>query len=290
VGASIFNRESDYLDIQDRRRGFSIFYGRALGIFDSYSIAYGLQSIRSVYPVQPAPVPPGFPIPPLADSLVDGTTSAITPSYQYDSTNDPFDPTSGKRIFGTVEVAGIGGTNYFVKPAFGVTFYVPFLRDRYFGIHAEGGFVRPFGGRELPIFERFQLGGEQNIRGYAIGSIIPLHSDHRVFVDERGRALGGDKYAVFNLEYVFAHLGPVKVLAFGDVGNTWHEDQNLSLSGIRSSVGLEMRLILPIFQAPLRFIYSWNLHPIQPLDQFGFPISRLKERRGGFDFSIGTTF
>jgi hypothetical protein len=51
-----------------------------------------------------------------------------------------------------------------------------------------------------------------------------------------------------------------------------------------------MRLTLPIFQAPLRFIYSWNLHPVEPLDQFGFPISRLKQKSSGFDFSIGSTF
>jgi hypothetical protein len=55
-------------------------------------------------------------------------------------------------------------------------------------------------------------------------------------------------------------------------------------------MGLEMRIFLPIFQAPLRFIYSWNLHPITPIDQFGFPITSLKERRSGFDFSIGRTF
>jgi hypothetical protein len=51
-----------------------------------------------------------------------------------------------------------------------------------------------------------------------------------------------------------------------------------------------MRIFLPIFQAPLRFIYSWNLHPITPIDQFGFPINNLKDRKSGFDFSIGRTF
>jgi len=48
--------------------------------------------------------------------------------------------------------------------------------------------------------------------------------------------------------------------------------------------------ILPIFQAPLRFIYAINLHPIQPIDQFGFPIDYLKEKKSGFTFSIGRTF
>jgi outer membrane protein insertion porin family len=290
VGASVYSRQSTYLSIDDRRKGFSVFYGRALGIFDSYSLAYGLESIHADYPVQPAPVPPGFPVPPLASSLVEGTTSAVTPAYRYDSTNDPFDPTLGYRFFASFEFAGVGGTNHFIKPSVGGTAFLPFLRHRYFGLHLEAGYVRPFGGHELPIFERYQIGGEQSIRGFAIGTIIPLHHNRQIFVDDQGRILGGDKYAILNAEYIFAQVGPVKLLSFADFGNTWIEGQSIDFSGVRSSAGLELRLTLPIFQAPLRFIYSWNLHPIQPLDQFGFPISRLKERRSGFDFSIGTSF
>ena len=294
VGGQVYSRQSTYLLIDDRRKGFSIFYGRALGIFDSYSVTYGLESIHSRYPVQAAPVPPGSPVPPIATSLVEGTTSYISPGYRYDSTNDPIDPTAGRRMFAGMEFAGLGGSNHFLKPNVGATFYIPFLRNRYFGIHAEGAWAIPFAGKDLPIFERFSLGGEQNIRGYPIGSIIPLHQEkgqrHEIFVDEQGRILGGDKYAVVNIEYIFASLGPAKLLSFFDVGNTWIEHQSFSFSNVRSSVGLEMRLILPIFQAPLRFIYAWNLHPIQPRDQFGFPISRLKEKKSGFDFSIGTTF
>ncbi|MGH9441223.1 MAG: outer membrane protein assembly factor BamA [Thermoanaerobaculia bacterium] len=294
VGASIYSRQSTYLSIDDRRKGLSIFYGRALGIFDTYSISYGLEAIHSRYPVQPAPVPPGFPVPPLATSLVDGTTSAISPAYRYDSTDDPFDPVRGERFSAVFEYAGVGGSNYFLKPSIGGTAYLPFLRNRYFGLHFEAGYARPIAGRDLPIFERYQLGGEQNIRGYAIGSIVPLHPEpsqkNRIYVDDKGRILGGDKYAVLNVEYIFAHLGPVKVLAFVDVGNTWIEHEPMLLGDLRSSTGFEMRLTLPIFQAPLRFIYSWNLHPVEPLDQFGFPISRLKQKRSGFDFSIGSTF
>ncbi len=294
VGGSIYSRQSTYLSIDDRRKGISIFYGRSLGVFDTYSVSYGLESIHSRYPVQAAPNPPGFPVPDLATSLVDGTTSAISPAYRYDSTDDPFDPVKGTRFSAVLEYAGVGGTNYFLKPSIGGTAYIPFLRNRYFGLHFEAGYARPFAGRDLPIFERYQLGGEQNIRGYSIGSIIPLHTEsglkNRIYVDDQGRILGGDKYAVLNLEYIFAHIGPVKVLTFVDVGNTWIENQPIVLGDLRSSTGLEMRLTLPIFQAPLRFIYSWNLHPIDPLDQFGFEIRRLKQKRSGFDFSIGSTF
>jgi len=152
VGGSVYSRQSTYLDIDDRRKGFSIFYGRALGIFDSYSLTYGLESIHSRYPVQPAPVPPGSPVPPFATSLVDGTTSYVTPGYRYDSTDDPIDPSKGKRFFVGIEYAGLGGSNYFLKPSVGTTLYLPFLRNKYFGIHAEAAWAVPVAGRDLPIF------------------------------------------------------------------------------------------------------------------------------------------
>lgn len=290
VGGSLYDQNTTFLNIDDRRKGFGLFYGRALGIFDSYSLGYGYQDIHSRYPVQAAPVPPGAPVPPLATSLVTGTTSAVTPSYAYDSTNDPFDPTRGHRIYASVELAGAGGTNYFVKPIAGATFYVPFLRNKYFGLHAEAGLIRPFGGHEIPIYERYYLGGEQSLRGYTIGSIIPLGPGNRIYVDDQGRILGGDSYAYTNIEYIFAQAGPAKLLAFVDAGNTWIQGEPVTVSGLRSSVGLEMRVLLPIFQAPLRFIYAWNLHPLQPVNQYGFPIPSLRQRRSGFDFSIGSTF
>jgi outer membrane protein assembly factor BamA len=128
------------------------------------------------------------------------------------------------------------------------------------------------------------------MRGFRAGSIIPLDENNRVFTDSSGRILGGDKFFTVNVEYMFLAVGPAKLLAFVDVGNTYFDTQKFDLSHVRSSTGFEMRIFLPIFQAPLRFIYSWNLHPITPIDQFGFPINSLKDRKSGFDFSIGRTF
>ena len=111
-----------------------------------------------------------------------------------------------------------------------------------------------------------------------------------MFTDQFGRILGGNKFFVLNVEYQFAELGPAKLLAFFDVGNNYAESQSINFQALRSAAGAELRIFLPIFQAPLRFIYAFNLHPIQPIDQFGFPIDYLKEKASGFTFSIGRTF
>jgi outer membrane protein insertion porin family len=294
VGASLFSREVNYLNIDEKRKGGSTFFGKGLSLFDSWSVLYQYEDVKANFPVRGAQVPPGQPAPPTKFTEILGTTSSFTPGYRFDSRNDPFDPNQGFRFFSTAQFAGtvLGGTVNFIKPLIGGSGYIGlrFPRHTYLAFNLEGGYVLPYGGKGIPIFERFQIGGEQSLRGFRAGAVLPLDKNNVVFTDESGRILGGDKYFVFNLEYVFLSVGPAKLLAFSDTGNVYHESQRFDLTRVRSSVGLEMRIFLPIFQAPLRFIYSWNLHPITPIDQFGFPINSLSERRSGFDFSIGRTF
>jgi outer membrane protein assembly factor BamA len=151
--------------------------------------------------------------------------------------------------------------------------------------------VAAVNGTNLQVFERFQLGGEQSMRGFSQGAIVPLHpKTNIVFTDADGRILGGNKFFVVNVEYQFLTIGPATLLAFVDFGNNYYDTQSFDLTNIRSAFGMELRVLLPIFGAPLRFIYAINLHPVQPLDQFGFPIANLTEKQSGFTFSIGRTF
>jgi outer membrane protein insertion porin family len=294
VGFSIYRRTADYLNVDERRQGASVFYGHGIDIFSSWNLLYQYENIKANYPVTGAPVPPGQPIPPptLADTT--GKTSSVTPAYRYDSRNDPFDPTFGRRLFASVQIAGsvLGGSDYFLKPILGGTIYIPvrFPRHSYIAANLEGGWVAAYQGHDVPIFERFQLGGEQSLRGYQTGSILPLKENNQVFTDEFGRILGGNKFWVLNLEYTFLQFGPGKMLIFADLGNTYFDSQSFNPGDFRYSVGAELRIFLPIFQAPLRFIYFFNPSTVQPLDQFGFPINSLKEKKSGFLFSIGRTF
>ncbi len=294
VGVSLFRRNVQYLNIDEKRQGGTTFYGRGISLFDAWSVLYAYEDVKANFPVRGAQVPPGQPAPPEKFTEVTGVTSSLTPGYRYDSRNDPFDPNRGYRLYLTTQFAGsfLGGNQSFVKPLLGGSIYIPlrFPRRTYLGLNLEGGYVATISDEGVPIFERFQIGGESSIRGFRTGSILPLKDNDQVFTDEVGRILGGDKYFVLNVEYVFVSVGPAKLLAFVDVGNAYHESQQLDVTRVRTAVGAELRIFLPIFQAPLRFIYSVNLDPKQPIDQFGFPINSLKERKSGFDFSIGRTF
>ena len=295
TGLSIYRRKVNYLSIDELREGGSAFYSKGIGLFDSASLLYSYENIDANFPVRSAQTPPGQPPPPQKFTQTTGKTSAITPAYRYDSRNDPFDPNAGFRLNASVQIAPklLGSGNLFIKPLLGTTYYlpVPIPRKAILAVNVEAGYIHPISGSELPIFERFQLGGEQSLRGFQQGAVVPVHPQtYQVFTDEFQRILGGNKFFVINLEYQFLQAGPAKLLAFMDIGNNFHESQSFSFQNVRTAAGMELRVFLPIFQAPLRFIYAVNLHPIQPIDQFGFPIDYLKEKKSGFTFSIGRTF
>ena len=195
-----------------------------------------------------------------------GKTSSITPGYRFDSRNDPFDPSRGTRYGASVSIAGgvLGGDFSFVKRPRTPRSTFPATKASNFALNLEVGMLRPYdsqargtrGTTTIPIFERYRIGGDRSVRGFKYGAIFPIDDQNRAFFDQNGALLGGDKFLVFNLEYVYQLAGPLKLALFFDAGNAWIEGQSVNSFEMRASAGLEMRIFLPIFQAPLRFIYG----------------------------------
>jgi len=292
IGGAIFNRGLEYLDVQQKTKGVNASLGLGLGLFDVVSFFYGFTDTKSTYQVYPPPPPPGSGIPPIAYATFKGTTSAFTPGYRYDSRNDPFDPSRGKRYGAAVTVAGgpLGGDFSYVKPSLSFTWYLPFTRRTNFAFNVEGGYIKPYGGKAIPIFERFRIGGDRSIRGYQFGTIFPIDEQGHAYFDSNGALLGGDRFYYFNIEYVVALAGPLKVAAFLDAGNAWIEQQKWKPFELRASTGLEARIILPIFQAPLRFIYGIKLNPKSVFEPSGVPLPGADTSKTSFTFTIGSTF
>ena len=304
IGGSIFNRSLDYSDVAGgstrARAGRTSRSGSASGSGTSCRSSTATRtrraitrSTRRLRPQAPAAVP-------IAYADYTGATSAITPGYRFDSRNDPFDPSRGTRYGASVTIAGglLGGDFSYVKAAASLTKYFPATKASNFALNLEGGLLRPYdsqaardaGRDELPIFERYRIGGDRSVRAFKFGAIFPIDDQNRAYFDQNGALLGGDKFIVFNLEYVYQLAGPLKLALFFDAGNAWIEGQSVNILKMRASTGLEMRIFLPIFQAPLRFIYGINLDPKTILDQAGNPLPNGQESRTDFQFSIGTTF
>ncbi|HYH46787.1 MAG TPA: BamA/TamA family outer membrane protein, partial [Thermoanaerobaculia bacterium] len=284
LGFRAFDQELDYdiftaIGTQRTRttsRGGTITYGRNLGLFQQMSASYN----RTLYEDE-ARILGGTGGTLFSRLEID--TSSVRPIYVYDSRDNPFEPTRGRRLTLATEYAGgfLGGDSYFVRPELTFSLFQPLGTPvrQVFAFNVEAGLVDPFEGRELTRLERFYLGGENSIRGHRSRSITvrdPRTGER--LIDENQILLGGDRYLQVNLEYHFLLGGPFRILLFADAAQVYGDDQSFDLSRLRYTAGAELRVLVPVFGAPLRFIYAFNLDE-QPGDQFE-----------DFQFSIGTSF
>jgi outer membrane protein insertion porin family len=187
------------------------------------------------------------------NSLSGIRSSTITPSYTYNSVNHPITPTQGKAISFSVAVAGgpLGGNVNQIEPILDAKWFKksPLNAKHVIGMHVQGRWLTGYGGKVAPPFNRFYMGGENDIRGFDIWSISPFAyvptssniqllnndgSNRQQRVIQNGVPTfvnatttiptyqlvfpGGDTYGVGNVEYRIPIFGPVTLAAFADAG------------------------------------------------------------------------
>jgi outer membrane protein insertion porin family len=186
-------------------------------------------------------------------SLTGIRTSKIVPGFSYNTVDHPITPTRGKSLFLSTTFAGsaLGGNVNMIEPTIDAKYFRSgFFKGHVIGMHALGRFVSGFGGRVAPPFNRFYMGGENDIRGFDIWGISPMAyvpSEASVVVlNNDGSARmqkvvsssgaesyqpvlqrvpiyqlifpGGDTQVVTNIEYRIPLFGPVIIAAFFDAG------------------------------------------------------------------------
>jgi outer membrane protein insertion porin family len=292
LGISVFNRNTQYpasVGYEDRAKGGTVAYGYRLHRFDSLSLVYGLQRSRVHYETNTVPDSNGnVPLSDISDFRY--TTSTIGPSYHFDSRDNPFDTTRGSRLSLAAAYSGgpLGGTIHMVKPTLAMTRFFPLSRKSSFSFNAEAGQIFPLNkdcaytrtesidkriDQCVPETERFLVGGEYSVRGFRLGSLGPHET-----INGGDYTPGGYKYHVVNLEYILKLNDPLRFVLFADGGFSYNYRDQWDLSKTRYSAGAELRIFLPVFQFPLRFIYAFN------------PNRQLGDRFESFQFTIGNTY
>jgi outer membrane protein insertion porin family len=295
LGVSVYNRETvlpQAFGYEQRGKGGTVSYGYRLRRFDSLSVLYGYERARSVYETVETPDPNGnIPVPAITDLRF--TTSTIVPAYRFDSRDNPFDTTRGARLNVALAYSGgvIGGTINMFKPTIGATKFFRMSRKSAISVNVEGGYIYPFGNRDdcaytydelksdvtqlcIPTSERFLVGGESSVRGFRYGTLGPSEN----YPNFGLRPAGGYSYHTYNFEYLYRINDPLRFVLFADAGKAYGYKENFDFSKLRYSFGAELRVFLPVFQFPLRFIYAVNPRE-QATDDFE-----------GFQFTIGNTF
>lgn len=297
IGLQIFNNELDYSqlasqDYSRKSQGAVVTYGRSLGLFGNVSVSYTRSDLQGISTTLG---PTGEPI----RIETDLSNSSLRPAFVYESRDNRFEPTIGSRLAASIEYAGgvLGGDNYFYRPEISASWFRPVSRlpvRTVLALNAEAGFIDAYDDEyPLDYFERYYLGGENSIRGFRFRSLSvrclggeplpirpsdPICKPDEIFRDQFGRVVGGESFVQLNLEYHLLVGGPFRILGFVDGAQVYGEDQSIDFGRMRWTAGAELRVFVPVFGAPLRFIYASNLEPL-PEDKFE-----------SFQFSIGATF
>jgi outer membrane protein insertion porin family len=241
--------------------------------------------------------------------------ASITPAIEYSSLDRQWDPLSGQQLRVATEVSTryFGGSFDAIKPLADYRRFfslgsieggreprVVGLRIRLSHIAGVGSPLRPealSSVRGIPVFKRFFLGGESEVRGYDVNSIAPLARVDRlltpdgeppVLLSSEVRPIGGDTQFVANAEYRVPIVWRLSSAAFADFGSSFNlhrlrEERFESRTMIqptaapatittvisplsrdarppvfRLSLGGELRFLIPVFNVPLRFIVAAN--------------------------------
>lgn len=274
LGADIYRTERDYIDFSRRVTGGDIKTSYPLSDFVSTFWMYKFEK-KKIFNISPA-----LAIVPEAS----GTTSSVFGSINRNTTDYRLDPTTGMINNLSIEFAGLGGTSRFAKYIGETTWFTPLFWSTVFSAHGTLGYIQEIG-KDLPIDEKFYLGGINTLRGFKSRSVSPVVITKSATPDLSGKFsessafIGGNKEAVFNFELTFPLLKDVGVkgVTFFDIGNSYGEGEPL-MSSFLASYGAGIRWFSPI--GPLRLEYGIPINPRPGIDDKG----------GKLEFSIGAFF
>ncbi|QOX77989.1 outer membrane protein assembly factor BamA [Trichlorobacter lovleyi] len=265
LGLDIYRSERDYTDYSRRLTGGDIKAGYPITDFIGTFWMYKYE-IKDIYDPDiyyldaNAKYPDSYP-------LGQTTTSSIYASLTNNTTDFRFDPSSGWVNTLSVEYAGLGGDNKYVREIFDNTYYHPLWWKFVVSGKLVVGAIQKAGG-PIPIDEKFYLGGIGTLRGYSARTVSPKNND--VYV-------GGEKELFGNIEIKFPLLPEygIKGVGFFDYGNAW--SGSFKPPQMLMSYGGGIRWASPM--GPLRLEYGIPINP-RPEDS----------KSGRFEFAIGSLF
>lgn len=244
-GATLYKNSREYGDYDRKSKGIDLTLGKELSEYWYASAGYVLD-LSEIYNVRPDASWI------IQSELGKWTTSAVSFEIGRDTRDNYQDTLNGSRNSYSISVAGLGGNVGFVRQILDSRWY--FQVGEFSSINMRGriGWVNAAFGKALPTYQLFYIGGLDTIRGIGYGKAGPLDPI-------TGEAVGGERYVVANLEYVFPILMEYKFkgVLFADAGRAWRATDTLG-TDLRYTTGFGIRWHSPF--GPIRVEYGFNLN------------------------------
>jgi len=283
LGGDIYRNERQYLDYTRRATGGDIKAGYPIS--DTLSTFWLYKYEQKEIFDESAELLNNIQFGAIVAPEATSTTSAVIGSITSNTTDYRLDPSTGMMNTLSVEFAGLGGTNRYLRYITEHTLFHPVLWG-VGSVRGTLGYVQSLGGREIPIDEKFYLGGISSLRGYSPRTVSPNRTTPVPIIGLNGSEgttegrvyLGGAVEAVANVEYTFPLLkeAGLKGVVFFDAGNSDDTFKD-TFSNILTSYGAGIRWFSPI--GPLRLEYGIPINPRAGIDP-----------NGRLEFSIGSIF
>lgn len=212
----------------------------------------------------------------IISDLDDGSVrlSFISGVIKYDKRDDPLLPQSGytATIEPKLAFRGIGSQANFGSLIAKTTAILPLVgpASRYsLGLGLSGGLAQPWGSTdEIPITQRYYLGGRTTVRGFRENSLGPRGSD--------GAVIGGDRMISGKTQFQYLAADSLSTHIFFDFGRVFLQNPAFGPESLRTSIGVGFQYLSPI--GPIGFDVG---HPLQ--EHSGEPSVRVH-------FSVGSMF
>ncbi len=255
--------------------GDSIRIGYPIGEYTTVGLGYRLERYE-IYDVDENASPY------ITDYKGINWTSAISAHITRDTTDTHSNPHRGTiaRLSGEWGGGGLGGSDNFIKLMADWQGFYSFNDTNTIHLRGRVGALFQNTDENIPVFERFYVGGMDTVRGYSYSDASPRSTDPRYDRD----VIGGDYMGVGNFEYVWTFQKDMglALVPFFDIGfNIDSKTQNVALDFDDHwvySTGLELRWRSPM--GDLRIAYGIPLK--EDFDH--------ENESGRLEFSMGQFF
>ncbi len=259
TGISLFHTEIGYNSdtYNEDDTGFYVYVRKPLIEKIDITLGYGLEDIllKDITPSAP---------PPVFAEAGDTTVSKIRMDLTRSTGLDNFQsPTRGQSEMIRTEIAGgpIGGQSNFYRFEGHANVWIPTFEysNQVLSFAVRGGTVSGYDGKGVPYAERYFLGGDYDLRGYANRWVGPKYEN--ALSPANGQPVGGNSMGLLQTEYSIELVTNFRIAAFHDIGFVNPDSFDLNPRHYRQDVGFGLHFFL--LQQPIRIDFGYPLNPDQ---------------------------